>query len=132
MIGMCKDDTRIGRSISNDMRQVEIDAMDIRVFGSDQVNVYSKTTTNIHHSFYALKTFVGLQNLLHNQRGVDHCCVENFIEPWIQTCILKSMSAMNPVEWNTPLPNCIFQLTPIIIYKQSTSTIQKYVKSLKI
>jgi len=67
MIGMCKDDTRIGRSISNDMRQVEIDAMDMRVFGSDQVNVYSKTTTNIYQSFYALKTFVGFHNLLHHR-----------------------------------------------------------------
>ena len=80
-IGMCKDDTRIGRSLSNDMRQIEIDAMDIRVFGSDQVNVDSKTTTNIHQSFYALKTFVGFQNFLHHESGViDHCCVENLIE----------------------------------------------------
>jgi len=63
------------------MRQVEIDAMDMRVFGSDQVNVDSKTTTNIHHSFYALKTSVGFQNLLHNQSGViDHSCVENLVE----------------------------------------------------
>ena len=78
---MCKDDTRIGRSILNDMRQVKIDAMDMRVFGSDQVNIDSKTTSNIYQSFYALKTFVGLQNLLHHQSGViHHCCVENFIE----------------------------------------------------
>jgi len=110
---MCKDHTRIGRSILNDMRQVEIDAVDMRVFGSDQVNVDPKTSTNIHQPFYALKTFVGFQNLLHHQSGViDHCCVENFIEPRVQTWILKSMSAINPVEWNTPLPNCIFQLSP--------------------
>jgi len=58
-IGMCKDHTRIGRSILNDMRQVKIDALDMRVFGSDQVNVDPKSSTNIHQPFYALKTFVG-------------------------------------------------------------------------
>ena len=80
-IGMCKDDTRIGRSLLNDMRQVEIDAMNMRVFRSDQVNVDSKTTSNIYQCFYALKTFVGFQNLLHNQSGViDHSCVENLVE----------------------------------------------------
>jgi len=42
----------------------------MRVFGSDEVNVNPKTTTNIHHPFYPLKTFVGFQNLLHNQTSL--------------------------------------------------------------
>lgn len=88
------------------MRQVKIDTLDMRVFGSDQVDVDPKTTTNIHKHFYVLKTFVALQNLLHHYSGViDHCCAKNLIEPCVQPWILKSMSAINPVEWNTPFPN---------------------------
>lgn len=65
-----------------DMRQVEIDPLDMRVFGSYQVNVDPKTTANIHKPFYVLKTFVAFKNLLHNYSGVvDHCCIKNLIEP---------------------------------------------------
>lgn len=74
------------------MRQVKIDTLDMRVFGSDQVDVDPKTTTNIHKHFYVLKTFVALQNLLHHYSGViDHCCVKNLIEPCVQPWILKRM-----------------------------------------
>ena len=96
-----------------DMRQVKIDTLDMRVFGSDQVNIDPKTTSNIHKPLYALKTFVAFKNLLHNYTAViDHCCIKNLIEPWVQACILKCMRAMNPVECNTPFLNCIFQLGP--------------------
>ena len=101
-----------------DMRQVEIDTLDMRVFGSDQVNIDPKTTSNIHKPLYALKTFVAFKNLLHNYSGVvDHCSIENLIEPRVEAWILKCMRAMNPVKWNSPFPNCIFQLGPKNEYK---------------
>jgi len=97
----------------NDMRQVEIDTMYMRVFWSDQVNVDPKTTSNINKLFYALKTIVALKNLFHNYFGmIDHRCIENLVEPWVQTWIIKGMCAMNHVEWDTPFSNCILKLGP--------------------
>jgi len=108
-----KDHTRIRRRMLNDMRQVEIDTIYIRVFWSDQVNVDPKTTSNINKPFYVLETIVVLKNLLHNYFGItDHGCIENLVEPWVQACIIKGMCAMNHVEWDTPFSNCILKLGP--------------------
>jgi len=97
----------------NDMRQVEIDTMYIRVFWCDQVNVNPKTTSNINKPFYALETIVALKNLVHNYFGmIDHRCIENLVEPWVQAWIIKGMCAMNHVEWDTPFSNCIIKLRP--------------------
>jgi hypothetical protein len=61
-----------------------------------------------------LKAFIGVKDLLHSNSGVvEHCCVKNLIESGVQGRILEGVRAMNPVEWNSSLKNCIFQLGPI-------------------
>jgi hypothetical protein len=64
--------------------------------------------------FEVLKAFTGVKDILHNNSSVvEHRCVENLIEPWVKARILEGVRAMNPVEWNSSLKNCIFQLGPI-------------------
>ena len=49
----------------------------------------------------------------HNANSVvEYCCVKNPIEPRVQGRILKHMHAIDLVEQNSSLKNCIFQLGP--------------------
>ena len=61
-----------------------------------------------------LEAFVGVKDVLNNNGSVvEHGCVKNLVEPRVQAGILEGVRAMNPVEWNSSLENCIFQLGPI-------------------
>ena len=96
-----------------DMRQVKIDTLHMRVFGSDQFEIYPKTTTNVHRSIDVLKTFVVIKNPLHcNCGGVEHGFVKNLIEPGIHTGIFKGMHAMSPVEWYATFCDRSFYFAP--------------------
>lgn len=64
------------------MTQVEIDTMYMWVFGSDQVNVGPKTTSNIHKPFYVLETFVTFKNFSHDYLAmIIHGNIENLVKP---------------------------------------------------
>ena len=68
------------------MRQVEIDALNVGVLGSDGFQGIAKATTNINQLLYVLETFVRLKDFLNDQIGiVVHRYVENFIEPGVQS-----------------------------------------------
>jgi hypothetical protein len=61
-----------------------------------------------------LEAFVGVKDVLNNNGSVvEHGCVQNLVEPRLQAGILEGVRAMNPVEWNSSLKNCVFQLGPI-------------------
>lgn len=95
------------------MTQVEIDTMYMWVFGSDQVNVGPKTTSNIHKPFYVLETFVTFKNFSHDYLAmIIHGNIENLVKPWVKAWIIKEMSPMNSVERSTPFSNCIIKLGP--------------------
>ena len=95
------------------MRQVKINTLNMRIFGSDQFEIDPKTTSNVYQSIDVLKTFVKFKNPLHNYSGgVEHSFVENLIEPGIHTRILKGMHAMNPVECYASFQNRSFQFGP--------------------
>ena len=101
------------------MRQVKINALDIGVSSSDQVNGNSQTTTNIHQLPKLLKTFVRLKDLLDdNSSVVEHCCVKHLIKSGVQVCMLEEMRAISPIEWNSSLKNCIVQLGPMKSFSQ--------------
>ena len=65
-----------------DMRQVIVDTLNMRVFGSDKFKGNPKTPSNIHKCLDVLKTLVRFKSLLYDQGGmVDHCCVKNLVKP---------------------------------------------------
>ena len=101
------------------MRQVEINALDIVISSSDQVNGNSQTTTNINQLPELLKTFVRLKDLLDdNSSVVEHCCVKHLIKSGVQVWILEDMRAISSIEWNSSLKNCIVQLGPMKSFGQ--------------
>ena len=97
------------------MRQVEVNTLNMLVFGCDKVKGHSQTTANINQSAKVLKTLVNLEDLLDNNGGVIvHSRVENLIKPWIQAWVIESMGSMDSIKWNSPFKNCIFQLGPTL------------------
>ncbi|CAB4270368.1 unnamed protein product [Prunus armeniaca] len=107
--------TWIGRGLIYDMGQVEIDTLYMLISRCDQIKGHSQTTTNINKLCEVLvfKTLVDMKKFLDDNGGVvKHCCVERLIKPGVQTWILKSVCAMDPVKWNSSFNKCIFQLRP--------------------
>ena len=76
--------TWIGRGMLDNMRQVKIDTLNVRVFRSDQAKGDPQTTTNIHKCVNAFKAIIGFQDLLNNDSAkVYHCLIQNKIEPCV-------------------------------------------------
>ena len=72
------------------MMQVKINAFDVGVFGSDEVQSDSQATTNINKLPELLKAFVRLNNMLNNNISVvEHHRFKNLIELGVQREILK-------------------------------------------
>ena len=91
------------------MRQVEIDALNVRILGSDSFKCIAKATTDIDQLLYVLETIVSLKNFLDDQsRKVVHRCIENFIEPGVQSRVLKSARSMDTIKWNSSFNNSFF------------------------
>ena len=106
--------TSVRRALFDDMRQVKVDALDMRVSRSDLAKSHSKATANINKFLKVLKTLVEIKNLLDNNGGVvEHCCVEHLVKPGVQTWILKGMCAIHPVKWDSSFQNSTFQLEPV-------------------
>lgn len=68
------------------VRQVEIDALNVGILGSNCFKGIAKGTANINQLLYVLETLVSLKDFLKDQSGmVVHRCAENFIEPGVQS-----------------------------------------------
>lgn len=97
----------------NNMRLVEIDALNIGVLGSDGLKSNAEIATNIDQLLDVVEALVRFKNVAHNQGGiVIHCCVKMFIEPRVQSCVLKYMHSMGSIKWNSSFKNSIFELGP--------------------
>lgn len=89
----------------DNMWKVKINALDMWVLGSDQVEGDSKAPANIDKRLLnLLKTLVGgLQDFVeHNCGVVDHGLVEYLVEPGILPWVLERVHPMNLVKWNSP------------------------------
>lgn len=105
--------TRILRSIFDNMRQVEVDALDRRVLGNDHVHDSSGAATDINDGFEALEAFVSLKDFLHGNGGVvSHSLVEDLVESRVSSMVIKRSHAIGLVKWNPTIKNCILQMIP--------------------
>ena len=52
------------------MRRVKINALNMRVFGSDQIKGHSKATPNIYQLLKVSKAFVELEDVLNKNSGL--------------------------------------------------------------
>lgn len=101
--------TTTGWRVLYNMRQVEIDTLNLGILGDYCFYSVSHATTNVNHRFQVLKTTVYLKHIFLDYSSlVVHSCVENLVEPRVQASVLKGVYSMDPVKCNSSFKNRVF------------------------
>ena len=101
------------------MREVEIDALDVRVLRGYQAEGAAGATADVDEHLDVVEAAVFLEQLSGEYGGVvPHALVEHLVEPGVGTGILERRHPVGLVEGDAALQHRVLQVVPAIIYRR--------------
>lgn len=98
------------------MREVKVDALDMRVLGGDHVEGGTNATTDIDEHLNFFEALVKLQEFLGgDDRVVLHALIEHLVESGVGAMILECCHTISLVEGNSPIQHRILEVVPVFV-----------------
>ncbi|KAF3789230.1 hypothetical protein EJ110_NYTH18892 [Nymphaea thermarum] len=102
--------TRKLGSVVYDMRQVEVDALDVGVLGHDEAEDGSNAAANVDEGVQPLEAGVGFKDLLHSKGGVvGHGQVKDPVEAGVGALVVEGGHAVGTVEGDAAFQHRILE-----------------------